>query len=179
MFWPNCVVLKSGPWSRAHWTSWLPRSLRSADPSTRYRPLPSHGNSLQPPAMQLTILSSFFLKGDFVGFFLFLCTILNTASSDSTVSEDADRTVATIRHWLSDALTTRLDLIHHCHYWARYKSRCFKVHIILRNIEIRLLVANITSVKFSLGCLWPPPCFIIYIYCMSEEEGRKKHVYKL
>jgi hypothetical protein len=35
--------------------------------------------------------------------------------SDSTVSEDAGiepRTVTTIRHWLSDALTIRLDLIH-------------------------------------------------------------------
>jgi hypothetical protein len=34
--------------------------------------------------------------------------------SDSTVSEDAEiepRTVATIRHWLSDALITRLDLV--------------------------------------------------------------------
>jgi hypothetical protein len=40
----------------------------------------------------------------------FICCL-----SDSTVSEDAGiepRTVATIRHWLSDALTTRLDLIH-------------------------------------------------------------------
>jgi hypothetical protein len=47
----------------------------------------------------------------------FLCTIFNIASSPApTVSEDAGiepRTVATIRHWLSDALTPiRLDLIH-------------------------------------------------------------------
>jgi hypothetical protein len=93
-----------------------------------------------------------------------------------------------LRHWLSDALTTRLDLIHHWHYWARYKSRCFKVHFILPNTEIRWLVANInspsnlltppppsptcTSNKFSLGCLWSPP-FLSFI-CMSEEEGTKK-----
>ncbi len=59
-----------------------------------------------------------FFKGGFFWVFLFFmydiqqCFICR--SSDSTVSEDAGiepKTVATIRHWLLDALTNRLDLI--------------------------------------------------------------------
>ncbi len=55
-------------------------------------------------------------KGDFLDFYLFLmydiqhCFICRL--SDSTVSEDAEieTRTARLRHWLSDALTTRLDL---------------------------------------------------------------------
>ncbi len=57
--------------------------------------------------------------------------------SDSTVSEDAGiepRTVATLWHWLSDALTTRLDLIH------LLKLKCA--------LSLRLLSS--TSVPFTL-----------------------------
>ncbi len=62
----------------------------------------------------------FKLKGDFFNFFLFMygnqpCFICRP--SYSTVSEDAEiepRTPGQLRqrHWLSDALNTRLDLIH-------------------------------------------------------------------
>jgi hypothetical protein len=49
-------------------------------------------------------------------------------SSDSTVSEDAEiapRTVATIQHWLSDALTARLDLIHIFFFFSLLYSTLF------------------------------------------------------
>ncbi len=90
---------------------------------------PLHKNltihSLQPHKFSLSKHN-----GGFFGYFLFMldiqhCFICRTA--DSTVSEDAvnePRTVATIRHWLSDALTTWLDRIHKnrldlIHYSAR------------------------------------------------------------
>ncbi len=53
-----------------------------------------------------------YLKGGFFGFFL--CTIFNTASSAATQIPLCRRMLGQLRlrHWLSDALTTRLDLIH-------------------------------------------------------------------
>jgi hypothetical protein len=70
------------------------------------------------------------VKGGFFGVFFmydiqhcFICR-----SSDSTVSEDAEiapRTVATIRHWLSDALTAGLDLIRNFfHYFIQHRFIC-------------------------------------------------------
>jgi hypothetical protein len=59
-----------------------------------------------------------FSNGDFLDFFFFMYDIRHCficRPSDSTVSEGAgieSRTVATTRHGMSDALTTRLDLIH-------------------------------------------------------------------
>jgi hypothetical protein len=57
--------------------------------------------------------------------------------SDSTVTENAGigaRTVATIRHWLSDALSTRLDLIH---------SRLDLIHTRLRHWQSDALTTRL------------------------------------
>ncbi len=70
-------------------------------------------------ALQEALKKTQKIKGYFLEFYFYVlydiqhCFICRP--SDSTVSEDAEvepRTVATIRHWLSDALTTGLDLIH-------------------------------------------------------------------
>ncbi len=57
------------------------------------------------------------IKGDFLEYFFFMYGIQHCficRPSDFTASKDGGiepRTVATIRHWLSEALSTRLDLI--------------------------------------------------------------------
>ncbi len=71
------------------------------------------------------------VKGGSFWFFSFYgdiqhCFICRT--SDSTVSEDAEiapRTVASIRHWLSDALTAGLDLIRNFFpYFIQHRFIC-------------------------------------------------------
>ncbi len=59
-----------------------------------------------------------YIKGDFFGFFHFLCPIFNTVSFAALLISLCRKMLRSnperlrLRHWLSDALTTRLDRIH-------------------------------------------------------------------
>jgi hypothetical protein len=75
--------------------------------------------------------------------FFFLCTLFNTASQDSTVSEDAGiepRTVVTLALTAIYALTTWLDLIHtrarsHPHSARSHPSQLDLIYLILISLR--------------------------------------------
>jgi hypothetical protein len=70
----------------------------------------------------ITLIHALFMCGDLrdMDFFLLLCTIFNTGSSDTPKIQLCRRMLGVgsnpgqlrLWHWLSDDLTTRLDLIH-------------------------------------------------------------------